>query len=195
MASVKLTDYMRSEIVNRAVKHAFEKREAKLAGAADKLAVRVMRHALGTKLYNAMMDLPEAWFPTAGTTRVSVCGAVEEFKHSKIRVPYSKHGYSVVADAVERGDPLAEAIETQVAAVGALRADREALTAKIKGILNTVTTTGRLLEVWPEVEPFLPAIAAPVDRTVPAVLITAINEEIGLPLRGAEKLQAEMQAA
>lgn len=66
-----------------------------------------------------------------------------------------------------------------------LQERERALRAKVKAVIESVTTVGRLVEVWPEVQDFLPEVMAGPKGNLPATLISDLNAELGLTQKAA----------
>lgn len=66
----------------------------------------------------------------------------------------------------------------------AIRADRDTLTANVRGALSNITTDKRLLEAWPEAAELLPDQVATTSSSLPAVRVDELNAMIGLPSEG-----------
>lgn len=69
----------------------------------------------------------------------------------------------------------------------AIKADRDTLTANVRGALSNITTDKRLLEAWPEASELLPKQVAISRSNLPAVRVDELNAMIGLPTEGATK--------
>lgn len=61
-----------------------------------------------------------------------------------------------------------------------LHKQRDDLRAEVRAAVNSVTTVGKLLAVWPEAKELLPASAASKPQ-LPAVKVEHLNAAIGLP--------------
>ena len=60
--------------------------------------------------------------------------------------------------------------------------ERRNLNTEITTVLNSVNTTKQLIEVWPEVEKFLPAHIADPNTGIklPALKVSRLNEKLGI---------------
>lgn len=52
--------------------------------------------------------------------------------------------------------------------------------AKNRGVIESVTTTGRLREIWPEVSELLPKGSETQGAMLPAICLADLNAELGL---------------
>ncbi len=59
---------------------------------------------------------------------------------------------------------------------------RRSIQREAEAIINSVNTSKQLVEVWPDVEPFLPAHIADPDKAIrlPAITVSRLNERIGI---------------
>lgn len=70
-------------------------------------------------------------------------------------------------------------VRKQKAALKEWNSDRSMYRASVEEVVGGVNTTGQLLEVWPEVDRFLPkAIINPSNIMLPAVNVKALNEQL-----------------
>ena len=67
MAQQRLTNYMRREILNRAIEYAFKEREAELDAQEGKLALRVLNDQVPGEHHETMTLLPDKYFPEASS--------------------------------------------------------------------------------------------------------------------------------
>lgn len=68
-----------------------------------------------------------------------------------------------------------EARRTDIAARG------KTLEAQVRAVVNSATTVGKLLDVWPESIELLPTTLGRVLSNLPAVVVSDLNRMVGLP--------------
>lgn len=51
------------------------------------------------------------------------------------------------------------------------------------GIVKRATTITKLIELWPEIEPFTKGLGAPEERLMPVIQTTELNKTFGLPVK------------
>lgn len=141
---------------------------------------------------------PQGWFPKSTSVKVAVedTNEVLEIKFAEPqRVPYEVHDnrhsthiasiikpdhpYMAARNAVRDAKAIKEAMDKD------LQERERALRAKVKAVVESVTTVGRLVEVWPEVQDFLPEVMAGPKGNLPATLISDLNAELGLTQKAA----------
>lgn len=180
MTSQKLPSYTRGIICNALLKHRFgEEEEALLEN----------EYALGNSIYEdvfseqhraLMLQLPVDWLPLYTTVTADFSGHFECLKMGTERpIPSSK---TRCALAIYDADhELHSRYEELVSARDLLKARVTTARKQSMAVLNACSTTGRLLAVWPEVEPFIPDIlkTGPSDK-LPAIPIGQLNEILGL---------------
>lgn len=109
--------------------------------------------------------------------RIWWCGAVkydDAFRPTTSRISPPNH--TLTAD-----NPLTAEFHELHNEQEAIAADRNALTANVRGALSNITTDKRLLEAWPEAAELLPEQLATARSTLPAVRVDELNAMIGLP--------------
>lgn len=193
MASTRLTQTQKKEILEKVIQHRFTKYVEELreeyANFADKVYNEVHKKQMA-----AMYALPEGWLQT--TTRI-----VGQFNNNhdnlafngRYTLGYSFHSLFNFPDSVQRR-VLDKTNNTHVFDThhpltvehSKLNDKRKDLieeisqaTAQVKAILNAVTTRNKLLASWPEVEPFLPPV--PEKTQLPAIPRKQINQLLNLP--------------
>lgn len=181
MAAGRLTNEMRNRIAKAVLEHRFGAEEAALDAA---------RPALGDAIY-------EALYPTGSVARLHLRASLEgehyrtmrktchfpgkrwvEIELSEVMPFFDKDDGCLGFDA---NSPATAAFERFHAAERKLQEAKEEASAKVHGILSEATTVKKLMEVWPEVEPFIPPAATPIH--LPAVPRDEVNALLGLPTK------------
>lgn len=198
MASQKISAFVRDEIVKNVLAHKFVvERSAVSEKQAEIDRLKETRNNLGYEMVyseairKALEKSPKGWFPTVRQVRVMVEDeGVSEVKFGKERlVPYEDYsgGYSRVTAIVSSDHPyfqankqvdkLKEELRDYQRTVG----DEERLaSAKVLAVINSVTTTGKLIEIWPEVQSFMPEMVSSSSGGVPAEFIGDLNSYLNL---------------
>lgn len=184
MSSNRLTEYSRARILERVLTHRFQ---------AQRDAVEKRKLELGLKFYNdlypkdiqkKMAALPSDFFDTNAHAHVvfgEESGTHKHVEFDKERQT-SYYGRRRVQKVYPLQHPLVVEYEQYEAADQQLNADTNALHREVYAVLRSVTTDKKLLQVWPEVAPFLRAADEPEPASLPAVQIVDLNLRLGLPV-------------
>lgn len=199
--SIKLTKYMRDDIAKRLLSHKFTK---------DYLAIVEKRKAFAEELYNdifsaedrkKMYELPNGWLPEessisfqigggSGYTNIRVNGSFYSCELGNImesipplfkRVPNKRrHGALKVYDTTSSFSIRYTKLENETQDL--IKQVRDAQT-KVESALASVTTIGKLIQVWPEIKPFTNKwINASAEYKLPAIPVQDLNETFELPV-------------
>ena len=77
---------------------------------------------------------------------------------------------------------LSNEFEDYYRAAADLKQEKSALYAQLEALLNSVTTVGRLQEIWPDGRKFYKDVLIPVTKAgLPALTMQKINDALGLP--------------
>lgn len=194
MKSRKLTQSNRFDILHAILAHRFAKEAAQICIAYRRLAEQLYHRKYNVHAQVAMNALGDGWLPEDTSFRVQLGGAYWEadFNYCGVRgvrgsdLPETARYRFLARDvngnrcllALEAGDPLTIEYECIVARHMEHDARREEASSKINAVLASVTTTARLLEVWPEIAPFLPG--PPSVHNLPAPRVDELNLMLGL---------------
>ena len=190
--SIRLNNDMRKEIVDKIIGDRFLVHKKELIERRAKLATRLYNKRYSTKERALMDSLPKGYLPTDDDISATIAGSyirynfngVEYHDYSKKikpimqRFPY-KHlsGCKIVIDA---NDPIAKAHAQIERSEQQIEEDERKLRNEVRGVLESCTTVGKLLTVWPEVEPFVKDIAPTPRTNVPAPYVADLNTKLGL---------------
>lgn len=179
MSTIRLTSDLRSQILSHLMECAFGARERELKKAQDALTETIKNTLLPKSLVEKMDQLPKGSFPVVNAIYVQVNGK-HHTRHFNppIRVPYYLKGNtqqfgaeSAIAKEHHRLELLKDDLEKQ----------RNEAKAATRAALESVTTLKRLIEVWPEVEPFAKkCVAATSGCRAIAIPIPDLNKKLGL---------------
>lgn len=196
MANIKLTKEMRRSLCDQVIGRRFAEMERSLLEEAIKLC---SGFASGLEVKG---DWPKGWFKERDKFFISVAGVPgrldEAFTHGAslhslrkthsweirlkkpIRVTYwESEGYP----KVPRESVLWTEFEDLQQRIDAFFEEKNEAAAKTAAILARFSTTKALLDAWPELEPFVPVVAAALP---PALPIYEMNKLLGLPVEGRE---------
>lgn len=200
MSTIRITAALRDGIVDNAITQRFA--AEKLAIAEQEEKVRQLTAQRDKDGYEAafseldrkrLASAPDGWFPKSTEVKVAVeeTNEVIEIKFAEAqRVPYEVHDkrhYTHIASIIRPDHPYMaarNAVRDAKAILDAMRKDlwerERALRAKVKAVVESVTTVARLIEVWPEAQELLPEVHAGPKGSLPATLISDLNAELGL---------------
>jgi len=172
MQSEKLNLILRRQITDNVCKKAFEK---KLLAAHKARAVAgdaFYRAILGHN-FKAVQRLPESYFVMSRCTRVAYSSAeITEVGFTKAqRLPT---GFSHMAVNFNKAHESRIAYVKAHNALENLEVEANAFRIKIDALCASVNSTKRLVEIWPEAKPFIPAPTY-IPSQLPVTLISDIN--------------------
>ena len=173
----KLTIEMRRTIRERALKHAFGKRESDLIDARLVIGDAIYDHLVDDATRKALAKVPSDFIHKSTSNYVRIAGHDCQVPFPTPR-PVKRGAFLGVIDG---SHDLAQDWNSVESDLKAVREERRLATAKIAGVLDSVTTLKRLRDVWPECEPFLHGL----ERTapsLPAVPVGDLNKLLGLPV-------------
>jgi hypothetical protein len=192
----RLTKDIRDEIVMDLLRHSFKDRIEALYAERSALAQKIYEDAFSADARKKMQALPDGWLPEVNSINVRLGSDYTSFEFSgglygdinrimkckqpeSRRIPFKFRGGCVAS--YEATHSLALEHER----IGNLRkslweeiesAKRAATTA-----VNAVSTVKRLIEVWPEVDPFASKHSTEKPQ-LPAVPTAQLNKILGLPV-------------
>lgn len=179
MSSIRLTNDLRNRIAKAVLEHRFGPEEKELEQDRERLGKLVYDLLYDGATQNAMDGLPEGWLPTQSDDNVYFAGQWAHVEFGEpLRFTYkdSRNFPKFAADS-----PATKLFEDIEARKHKLREARSETAAKVNGLLCEATTMKKLLEIWPEVEPFIPPSTTPVY--LPAVPRDEVNALLGLPTK------------
>lgn len=181
--STRLSGYVRDQIVNALLNHAFSAREADLKNTEAELAKLVYDDVYPPALRRTMAALPAGFLPEQNCLSLEFDGEYTRLswgdESQNRRVSHDHSGYRAVAKQYPPKDSLSRCFFDLQAKQALLAKDMKAAKAKAYGVLKSCSTVGALLKRWPEVEPFVPGDHTP---NLPAVPVKQLNKTFGLPV-------------
>lgn len=206
MASQRITAELRDTLIAAAVNRKFVDAQAKIAEAQE--AATAARQEANRLAYQEafspddlklMKKIPADWLRKGSYVLVRIEDATEgdgvmSLNFGENRPLPSKYvGGNVVARLIKSTNPAIVAHHHAEALAGehrelvdSIAAERRELKIRVKAIIESVTTTGRLMEIWPECTQLLPEGALSRGVLLPACGIEGLNEELGLAANSAD---------
>lgn len=183
----KLTKYSREAIARRAVAHAFDPRQAALADAEDVLAREAYDSIFPKDEQALVAAIPSNWFRLDACLQFNVGGQriTLNVKGDGLPVPYRMKGSEWGSygchqiGTIEHGE-LCDRIQKHAQTVEDVKRERRDALRATENMLNAVTTTGKLKEVWPQGEQFYADYEDRPAPALPAVRVDEINSILGL---------------
>lgn len=179
--AVRLSNYIREQVLNAVLKHAFEAREKALEAEKFALGDAVYNDIYPEPLRKQMAALPDGFLPTDGDVKVQFEG--QRFTHvyfgERRRIAKS-HEYNA-ARVYDAKHPLTARYDAWKKAQDDLDAEKSKAKSSAEAVLNSVTTVKKLIEVWPEVEQFARPFAVESSSRAIALPIRELNARLGLP--------------
>jgi hypothetical protein len=182
MATVRLTNYSRDRILKRVLDFRFSEVTAQL---------KVEQTQLGDKFYNdvylpatqkMMLALGPEFFRQQNHLYFRLEGGTSKTQvfFDKYRLIANDH-YNGVAKIYDDGHPLRVEWEKLEGRVHLNKENREYASTQARNVLWNCSTLQKLLQVWPEVEPFTDEFRNPEPTRALVVPIQNLNELLGLP--------------
>jgi len=180
MANTRLTQTIRKEILDAAMKNAYLADEKQIDDKMRDLSERIYYALVTPEQEKAMNKLPHGFFNLSSAKsarlRETSNGSYRyiQLKFAKERrLPAFCSGYNDI-DLTDRAlyDAYIE-IERQEKALGE---KRQKLETEISAVLSSANTVQKLLDVWPEAKPFIPAYVFAPKAALPAIVTGKLNE-------------------
>ena len=179
--AVRLTNFIREQILAAVLKHAFEAREKALEAEKFALGDAVYNDIYPEPLRKQMAALPDGFLPTDSDVKVQFEG--QRFTHvyfGERRRIARTHEYNA-ARVYEAKHPLTVRYDAWKKAQDDLNAEKSKAKSSAEAVLGSVTTVKKLIEVWPEVEQFARPFAVESPSRAIALPIKDLNKSLGLP--------------
>jgi hypothetical protein len=178
--SRRLTNVLREAILHKAIEQAFKSKDALQQQANNAFALDLYHHSYGAH-EKAMRALPKGFMQTRELTKISIQG--EEYGWDEIKkcvfpksmpFPYTTTDF----DSVKREHPMWERGRQLILQIKQLKVERDQFERDTRTLLYSVTTTEKLLSVWPEIARFIPAEEEK-KPMIPYDLTIKLNERLG----------------
>lgn len=177
MANQRLTNSLRNDVAERVIHDTFDHLESDLEKRESAIANKVLDWHIGEGNLKLMNQLPLEFF--GATDRLPVASKDDGVKYLFLkgsrRIPANMQ-YGLAVDLPGTNGMWREirAVKSEIAAMNAAKNE---LREKTMALLNSVQTVKRLVEVWPEVEKYLPKQAEQTEN-LPAVRAEDLNAMI-----------------
>lgn len=132
---------------------------------------------------SALKKIPEKMLRKSSSIKVQIAGVVREFAMTETRAhPYEGQYTRLVVAIYDEASPQTAAYDKAKAEVNDWGAQRLEFTNEINTILNSVQTTGQLIQIWPEAEQHLPPFAADPSKGInlPTLKTSRLNTLLGI---------------
>lgn len=204
LVSVSLSDERRKRLIATLITERFEKPVRALVPKHASLALAVYHDYFTRSQIEKMSSLPDGWLPKLSHIgarfgvgdgshvnlsfngefplfRDIICCNARNLPDVERPVPYNRMHLS---EDYAKDHVLTAYREKLRSEVRSLRAEIDKIKLEISGVLNSVTTTGKLVSVWPEIETTVRKLF-PIERVnLPAPVVTDLNLKLGLkPVR------------
>lgn len=206
VASIRLTTADRESIAKGMLKHRFAKDAARLVKDRAAFALAVYEDIYKPKDRAAMEALPKGWLPEKDHIAVKFADKFTQLPFSGCvslgydyrdlasveainRRVIGKHANACAA-VYEATHKLAIRYELLSQRRSAFKQELREAETQITAALGSVTTTNRLLELWPEASPFVASLGVKAATALPALPTDKLNAMLGLPVRGALSVAA-----
>lgn len=197
--STRLTNHMRETIVNRVIQDRFEADHKALERDRAELALACYNEHYPQTVRDRMAALPDGWLPTDNDIVVKF--GTEDRGYTRLCFNGYSHNHRLVHEMPEEIVKRFTETDAQKGCLMSLAQDHgltveflkqrdeqeelDEATRKarsgVKSILNSSTTVKKLLEIWPEVLPYLGDLAPAPPPKVPAVKVEELNAQLRLP--------------
>lgn len=181
--TVRLTNHMRDCIRDALLKHRFGEEQKALAAQKESLAVRLYDHFFPKELQDKLNALPKGFLPEGCEIWVRMGEGTNHFE--RFPFPDGQNRRYRSADhnrwrVLDREHPLC----VEYMAIHSKEEDivktRRELKSQIVAALNSATTVGKLITLWPEVEPFCRQYIDRPPAQLPALPVESLNNLLKL---------------
>lgn len=203
---VRLNAQIRDETIRNLLNFKFAKEKAELDKKEEEMeqaqreCKKLAYEACFSKSQREKMEaLPAGWLPESKGCKIRIEDKDDPENYNDVFAWFSEtsEGRRRVPNKLMMGDQFAAVIKSDhpyavmLAKAKDLQADHDAMredyhekrsAARVKAmrVIDSVTTVKRLLEIWPQVQEFLPEMVSGQGGGVPAYLVEDLNKEFGL---------------
>lgn len=206
--SVRLTNALREEIQQKLINHKFTKPLGKLADRRQRFAHKIYNDVYSKAQRDLMEKCPKDWLNTSSSISIAFGGCSnvrhlafngDQYRyscHSEIRVKAERResiekivpegsSYHRCLKRYEHGSKFYDEFHEIENAETDLHEQVHKAMAQSKAALWSVNTLKQLLELWPEIESFVPEYALRQDtsstkKNLPAIPVDDLNASFGL---------------
>lgn len=179
MATVRLTNDMRSSIKSKAMKHRFGESDAEILQEEYNLAIKLYDIVYDKDVMKIIRQVPEGWLVQRSNFVFNAGGYRVDLKTEKSQPVKNEYWVThniVGLDLIEEVKKFSERREDY-------KDVKKSSESKLDAILNSVTTVGSLEKIWPEGKPFYKNLNVEYKSCgVPAIKIEELNSTFNLPV-------------
>lgn len=200
MTSVRLTQEIRKDIRNSLIKDPYKDKVLDHAKKASEFTYKVYRDLYTMKEFEYIATAPTGWLNTDNYIMIDFAGERAHLPFNGAGGRYNCHnqitdGWEGVEDREEivpdgRGYRALKSYDADHEMTVIYRELQEAektlheeihqTMVEVSAILNNARTVKKLIEIWPDVEPHIPAVLVKAGTNLPAVQLEALNEKLGI---------------
>jgi hypothetical protein len=201
MASVKLTNDMRDSIIRGIIEDKYRDRMDELTQRFAEFSNRMYAKCFSNTTIKKINDLPKGWLPEENDFLVEIAGQVIQltfdgyFARQRTALnqsnsidwdqrPTKRFPTNKTRGVIKTFDGGSSVhAEYQQIEYDLEKLNEEVATLKneLRGVLYSCSTSKRLLDTWPEIEPYLKDLHLPIPvSSVPVQTIETLNEKLGL---------------
>jgi len=191
MATARITNILRQQIHDAAMKNAFAAEKAQLEADWKAFSLKVYDKIVAKKDQALIEQLPRELFWRTSSKEALIAPNVKA--HDRLTLKFDKDMAFPQSWQYRRGEAVVDAkLHAEFRKLedrkDAIEASEEELKSSINQVLYSATTVAKLLEVWPESDPFIPDWAKNVvkNTNLPAVCVSGLNallaKALGVPM-------------
>lgn len=191
---MNLNKQIRQDIVTAAASAKFDPVFAEIKRARTNIADEIYNHLHADDEKRIKKAAPEGWYATINKVRIVKLTGFTSTMYKKEMPPKevdcelimsNRRPYSVHQNALEFKPNPGSIFNAELEAVRdkeiKARADKLALEADLRAIVNSANTLKQLKQIWPEGEAYFPEEVKKTGALVPVDAIKKVNEKLGLP--------------
>lgn len=179
MASVRITNDIKTCVVHDLLVRAFGDRDAALEAKKLRLADLVYWSIYDKKEIEALKKVAEEFLNTDKGHLVKFGGEFRRVNWGEDRIVSNGRRGTLILG----GDhPLTDLHREIKAEDEKLKDSKHAARLEARAKLDSVTTLGRLIEVWPEIRPFVERYLEPKKKQLPVLRNEELNKTFNLPV-------------
>ena len=176
--SVRLTNAIRDNI-KQAIENKYEEQHPKPETSEEQFGDYCYKTAYGDI---DVSHLPKTLFNWCTTIKVNAAGERHNYRMSKERPVAHDRSWEIIEATVTADDKKLIKLQKEQQNIETWYEQKREFLKEVNELLRLVNTSKQLLELWPEVEPYLPPHIADPSRAVqlPAIPISRLNERLGI---------------
>ena len=190
---MRLNQKVRDAICRDLIDNRFSKEVEKLTRKRARLAKEVYRKHFGTTMVRRMNDLPEGWLKVSSSISVNMGGQSDFMQFNGVsryncllaivgKTPdpeYMRFPQSAGHATFEQDSPICQQYRDLRDETDVLHKTIHEVRGAARATLNLFTSPNKLIEAWPEVEPFLRKHSV-APTPLPVAPRDALNKSLGL---------------